>query len=128
MDTDGRPDEAALDRVTERVIGAAFAVHNALGYGFLEKVYENTLAHELWKRGLDVGQQVACPVYYDGVVVGDYFADLIVEGRVLVELKAIRSLDDVHVAQCLNSLSVTRLPLGLSLNLGRRVAVKRVRI
>jgi GxxExxY protein len=128
MDTDRRQGEEALDRLTETVIGAAFNVHNALGAGFLEKVYENALTHELRKRGLDVGQQVSCPVCYDGVVVGDYVADLVVEGRVLVELKAIRSLDDMHLAQCLNYLAATRLPLCLLLNFGRRVTVRRVRI
>ncbi|MFG0243678.1 MAG: GxxExxY protein [Phycisphaerales bacterium JB054] len=123
----GEDHEGGLNKLTEGVIGAAYAVHNALGFGFLEKVYENSLAHELRKRGFVVEQQVGCPVRYDGRVVGEYVSDLVVEGRVLVELKAIRELDDAHLAQCLNYLAATGLPLCLLINFGRRVTVKRIR-
>ena len=116
------------DEITEAIIGAAFDVSNTLGAGFLEKVYENALVHELRKRGWAVEQQHAIAVVYDGVVVGDYVADCVVEKRVLVELKALRSLDDIHSAQLLNYLKATDLRIGLLLNFGApRVEVKRFR-
>ena len=102
-------DERRLNDITERVIGCAYVVANTLGHGFLEKVYENALAHELRKAGLAVMQQSSIKIRYDGIVVGDYVADLLVEGAVLVELKAVRILDGVHVAQCLNYLKATGL-------------------
>lgn len=114
--------------ITEAVIGAAFAVSNTLGSGFLEKVYENALRHELRKGGWHVEQQQALKVVYDSVAVGEYVADLIVEGAVLVELKAVRALDDVHTAQVLNYLKATELKVGLLLNFGTpRVEVRRLR-
>lgn len=131
MDTDGHrlgEGDLALNAITERIIGCAYRVHNALGTGFLEKVYENALTHELRKSGLAVAQQVSCGVVYDGVIVGEYLADLVVEGRVLVELKAIRAIDDAHTAQCINYLAATGLPVCLLLNFGRKVEVKRLRL
>ena len=116
-----------LNQITERVIGCAYTVSNGLGAGFLEKVYENALAHELRKNGLDVIQQHPIQVLYDGVVVGDFVADLLVEHEVLVELKAVKAFDDVHLAQCLNYLKATGRSLCLLLNFGTpRVQVKRV--
>ena len=113
--------------MTEKVIGCAYTVSNVLGCGFLEKVYENALAHELRKAGLRVRQQHGITVNYDGVAVGDYAADLLVEDVLVVELKATKSLDDVHLAQCLNYLKATGLNLCLLLNFGRpRLEVKRV--
>lgn len=115
------------DEITEKIIGAAFAVSNTLGAGFLEKVYENALAYELRQMGLKVEQQKSIPVHYRGVLVGDYVADLLVEGCVLVELKAVRTLDESHLAQCLNYLKATGLRHGLILNFGTsKVQVKRV--
>ena len=114
--------------MTETIIGAAFNVHNSLGAGFLEKVYENALAHELRKQSVQVAQQYLCEVRYDEQVVGEYIADLVVEGSVLVELKAVNRLHDVHTAQCLNYLAATRLPVCLLLNFGNRVEVKRFRL
>ena len=114
------------DEITER-IGAAFAVSNSLGTGFLEKVYENALAYELRQMGLKVEQQKPIAVHYRGVVVGDYVADLLVEGCVLVDLKAVKGLDDSHLAQCLNYLKATGLRHALLLNFGTsKVQVKRV--
>ena len=118
-------DEERLNKITERVIGCAYKVGNTLGYGFLEKVYENAMVHELRKAGLSVQPQHPIPVYYDGVLVGDYVADLLVECEVLVELKSIRTFDDVHTAQCLNYLAATCLPLCLLINFGQRVNVRR---
>jgi GxxExxY protein len=124
MDTD----EDKLNQLTERVIGCAFNVSNGLGCGFLEKVYENALAHELRKAGLHVEQQYPITVHYDGVVVGEYFADLIVEGVVIIELKACRDLDEIHSAQCLNYLLATGLPVCLLLNFGNsKLQIKRLR-
>jgi GxxExxY protein len=116
-----------LNRITEQIIGCAFTVSNELGSGFLEKVYENALAHELRKIGLIVKQQHPVQVYYDGIVVGNYVADLLVEGCVLVELKAIKALGNVEMAQCLNYLKATDLRICLLLNFGRpRIEVKRI--
>ena len=120
-------DENDLNRLTEKVIGCAFTVGNTLGVGFLEKVYENGLAYELRKVGFKVEQQKPINVIYDGVVIGDYFADLLVENFLLIELKTVKSFDEIHSARCLNYLKATRLPLCLLINFGRpRVEVKRV--
>ena len=116
-----------LDQVTRTIIGSAYTVANALGNGFLEKVYENALAHELGKEGLTVEQQKAVRVLYDGVAVGEYVADLLVENAVIVELKAARSLDEIHLAQCMNYLKATGLRVCLLINFGApKVQVKRV--
>ena len=116
-----------INQVTARIIGSAFKVANGLGCGFLEKVYENALAHELRKTGFEVKQQQPVPVFYDGIVVGDFVADLIVNDCVIVELKAIRALEDIHSAQCLNYLAATKLPVCLLLNFTQRVQIKRFR-
>jgi GxxExxY protein len=116
-----------LNKISERIINAAYKVSNSLGAGFLEKVYENALAHQLIKDGMRIEQQKPIKVYYDNIVVGDYFADLIVEGSVIVELKAAKNIEDIHLAQCLNYLKATGLKLGLIINFGRpRVEIKRV--
>jgi len=107
------------DALTEKILGCAFRVSNELGPGFLEKVYENALAHELRKAGCTVDQQLPIEVRYDGVVVGTYAADLLVEGRILVELKACRALDDAHMAQGLNYLKATGQATCFLLNFGR---------
>ena len=115
------------DEITERIIGCAIAVSNALGVGFLEKVYENALAHELRKAGLRVKQQEPIKVHYDGVVVGDYAADLLVEGGVIVELKVAKAIDPIHQAQVLNYLKATEARVGLILNFGTpRLGIKRL--
>ena len=121
-----RFEKGAVDALTERIIGSAYKVHNTLGPGFLEKVYENALVHELSKVGLSVEQQQRYQVMYDGVCVGEYVADIVVDHAVLVELKVARTIDNGHIAQCLNSLAVTQLPIGLVLNFSRSVDVKRL--
>jgi len=119
-------DRTELNKLTEKIIGCAYKVSNALGCGFLEKVYENALTIELRKAGLKVEQQAAIKVLYDGVVVGQYFADLLVEGCVVVELKAAKDVDEVHEAQCLNYLKATGLTVALLINFGSpKVKVKR---
>ena len=94
--------EARINNLSKLVIGCALAVANTLGSGFVEKVYENALAYELRKRGLAVVQQGGVVVRCDGVIVGEYTTDLLVEDAVLVEFKAVKALDGVHLAQCLN--------------------------
>jgi GxxExxY protein len=120
-------DERRLNDITEKVIGCAYMVTNTLGHGFLEKVYENALAYELRKTGLVVEQQRSIKVRYDGIVVGDYMADLLIEGQVMVELKAVKFLDNIHVAQCLNYLKATGLKVCLLLNFGvPKVQIRRI--
>ena len=116
-----------LNELSERVIGCAYTVGNTLGCGFLEKVYENALVHELTKAGIRVEPQEPIPVLYDGVVVGEYFADLLVERMLIVEVKAVRYFDEVHKAQCLNYLKATGLTICLLVNFGNpKVEVKRI--
>jgi GxxExxY protein len=121
------PELLRLNAFTEKVIGCAYQVSNTLGVGFLEKVYENALLYELKKAGLRVEQQCPLKVYYDGIEVGEYFADLLVESSVLVELKASREIDEVFMAQCINYLKATGLSVCLLINFGTsRIGIKRV--
>jgi GxxExxY protein len=120
-------DEAELNRLTHAIIGCAYRVHNGLGCGFMEKVYENAMAHELRKLHFQVAQQQPIKVWYDGVMVGEYVADLVVQGIVLVELKAVSEINDVYAAQCINYLTATGLPICLLINFGKKVEVKRFR-
>jgi len=113
------------DNLTEKIIGCAYKVHNTLGPGFLEKVYENALRIELQKLGLSVKQQEPIEVVYDGQVVGEYYADLWVEDRVVIELKAIQMLAKQHEVQLVNYLTATSINSGLLLNFGPSVQVKR---
>jgi len=125
MNADEKRDE--LNGITERVIGCAYKVSNTLGSGFLEKVYENSMAHEVRKNGLRVEQQYPVQVAYDGIVVGEFVADLLVEGTVVVELKAVKELDDIHVAQCLNYLKATGLTVCILINFGKsRIDIRRI--
>lgn len=114
------------DALTERIIGCAYQVANTLGPGFLEKVYENALAHELRRAGLSVAQQQGIEVRYDDVLVGEFVADLVVEGQVILELKATREHSDFFAAQCLNYLKATGKPICLLINFGKaRIDVQR---
>ena len=125
MDADRKKND--MKELTEKVIQCAFTVSNTLGCGFLEKVYENALAHELRKAGLQIQQQHGITVYYDGVAVGEYTADLLVEGVLLLELKAVKALGDIHLAQCLNYLKATNLRLCLLMNFAKpKLEVRRV--
>jgi len=120
--------EEVLKELSGLIIGCAFNVSNALGAGFLEKVYENALAHELRKHHLKVEQQKPISVFYDGVVVGEFFADILVEETIILELKVARENNEISLAQCLNYLKATGLPLCLLLNFGSpRLEVKRLR-
>lgn len=111
--------------VTGRIIGPAYAVHNELGFGFGEKVYENSLAIELTRQGLKVRQQCPMVVRYKNAVVGEYQADLVVDENVVVELKAVQKLDAAHEVQLVNYLPATRIEVGLLINFGKRVEVRR---
>ena len=120
-------DAAERYALSERIIGCAFTVANTLGSGFLEKVYENALALELRMAGLAVEQQRGITVTYKGALVGEYFADLLVENSVLIELKTVRALDRAHRAQCINYLRATGKTLCLLINFGPpRIEIQRV--
>jgi GxxExxY protein len=113
------------EEITSEIIAAFYAVYNTLGYGFLEKVYENALIFELQKRGLNVKQQMPIQVYYEGQVVGEYFSDLLVQDRVILELKVADEMINAHQAQLLNYLKATNLEVGLVLNFGPKPEFKR---
>jgi GxxExxY protein len=120
-------DRERLDVLSRAVIGAAQRVSLALGVGFLEKVYENSLLFELQESGLVVAQQKPVHVRYGGKVVGDYVPDLLVSNEVLVEIKATPALDEIHRLQCINYLRATGLRVCLLINFGRpRLEVKRI--
>ena len=113
------------DELTRAIIGCAYKVHNALGPGFLEKVYENAMRIELEKLGLAVKQQQPVNVIYDGHFVGQYYADLWVNERIVIELKAVRAIAKEHEVKVGNYLTATKLDVGLLLNFGSSVEVKR---
>ncbi len=113
------------EQLPQAIIGSAFKVHNTLGVGFLEKVYENALCIELAKQGLHISQQLPITVYYKGEPVGEYFADILVENKVIVELKAVRELHKEHEVQLVNHLTATGINVGLLINFGPSVQVKR---
>ena len=116
-----------LDQITEKIIGCAYTVANSLGCGFLEKVYENALAHEIRKVGFEVKQQYSIKVSYDNVIVGEYVADLLVNDCVMVELKAVTQLNNIHTAQSINYLKATGLHVCLLINFGKpKIDVKRI--
>ena len=104
--------------ITKEILGAAFAVQKELGYGFLEKVYENSMVIELQERGLQVRQQMPIDVFYKDSMVGHYSADLFVADNVIVELKAERVYNSRHEAQLLHYLKATRVKVGMLLNFG----------
>lgn len=109
----------SINQLCDVVRETAYSIHVFHGHGHLEKVYENALVHRLRKAGLEVHQQRPIAVLdEDGTVVGEYFADLVVEGRVIVELKAVRALADEHTAQLLGYMKSTRIEHGLLLNFG----------
>ena len=111
--------------LTEQIINCAFEVHKILGIGFLEKVYENSMLEELKSRGLKAESQRGITVKYKDTVVGDYFADVVVEDIIIVELKALDKLNDIHELQIKNYLKATGIEVGLLINFGKSVEVKR---
>ena len=112
--------------VTETVIGCAYRVYNKMGFGFLESVYEKCLLIELHKAGMDAEAQKPITVYYDGEIVGEFVADIIVNDTVILELKSVRRVIKAHEVQLVNYLVATGKPIGLILNFGEsKVEVKR---
>jgi len=111
--------------LTKQIIGIFYEVYNILGYGFLERVYENALVIRLRKAGFTVAQQQPIKVYFDGVVVGEYFADLVVNGLIILEIKAVKELVEAHEAQLINYLKATPYEVGLLLNFGPKPQVVR---
>ncbi len=111
--------------LTYKIIGAAYEVYNALGSGFLEKVYENAMLIELESVGLKVQQQAPIKVTYNGKTIGEYFADLLVEEKVIVELKSVTELTSIHEVQLVNYLRATGMRVGLLINFGDKIKVKR---
>ena|SRR5215813_4138194 len=113
------------ETLTKQIIGVFYKVYNALGYGFLEKVYENAMAIELRKVGLSIECQKQIKVHYDGELIGDYYADIVVNNIVILELKAAESLHPAHEAQLLNYLKATEKEIGLLFNFGEKPQFRR---
>lgn len=113
------------EEITAKIIKSYFKVYNTLGYGFLEKVYENAMAIELRKNGLEIKCQYPITVLYESVAVGEYFADIIVNGKVVIELKAAKEISEEHECQLINYLKATNIELGLLLNFGKEAEYKR---
>jgi GxxExxY protein len=112
--------------LTERIIGCAMTVHRVLGPGFLESVYQNAFVHELQKAGMIVECRRPIQVHYDGLVVGEFLADILVDGLVLIEIKAVQALVAAHEVQLVNYLTATGIEIGLLFNFGStRLEVKR---
>ena len=116
-----------LNEITYEIRGAVFEVNRVLGSGFLEKIYENALLIEIRKRGLRAESQVPINVHYKNQIIGEYIADIVVEDKVIVELKAIESLEKIHEAQLLNYLKATGIQVGLLVNFRHQKAeIKRM--
>lgn len=111
--------------LSEKVIAAAYAVHKELGHGFLERVYKNALEIELRENGVKCNSEVPLNVSYHGQIVGDYFADLVVDDKIIVEVKAVSDLIPAHEVQLVSYLKATGLHVGLLINFGQSVKVKR---
>jgi len=116
-----------VNEVTEKIIGSAYTVSKNLGFGFLEKVYENAMILELKDKGLKVENQKSLKVFYRNQVIGDYYADLYVENSIIVELKSTKAIEESHKAQLLNYLKASNKRYGLLLNFGKdRLEIKRI--
>ena len=115
------------DDLTYKIIGCAMKVHNILGNGFQEVIYQRCLAIEMEKQGLDFVREQEIPIFYEGIEVGTRRVDFLVKGKVMVELKALIKLEDVHLAQGLNYLTAYNLDIGLLINFGAKsLEVKRL--
>jgi GxxExxY protein len=114
----GRNYKMNLEDVTYKIIGSAMKVHNTLGNGFQEVIYQRCLAIEMERAGLNFGREIEQTIYYDGIEVGTRRADFVVEGKVIVELKALINLEDVHLAQAKNYVVAYDFPVGLLINFG----------
>jgi GxxExxY protein len=123
--TDNSMNDFKHGELTERIIEAFYCVYKALGYGFLEKVYENALMLELHKRGISARSQSLIQVFYEGAIIGEYFADILVHDSIIVEIKAAKNLSPEHEAQLLNYLRAIDIEVGLLMNFGPKPEVKR---
>ena len=123
MNTDYK--DSKYKELTEKIIRIFYKVYNNLGYGFLEKVYENAMMLDFKKETIPAVSQYAIKVYYEDEIVGEYFADILVDGKVIVEIKAARNLALEHEAQLLNYLKATDKEVGLLLNFGPKPEIKR---
>ncbi len=113
------------EETTDQILSALYHVYNTLGYGFLEKVHENALSHELRRRGLQATTQQPIAVWYDDVTVGEYYADVVVNDVIILELKCVTSLTTAREAQLINYLKATGMKVGLLLNFGPKPQMKR---
>ena len=111
--------------LTEKIINIFYSVYNKLGYGFLEKIYENAMMIEFKKEGIDAVSQSAIKVFYEGKIIGEYYADILVDNKVIIEIKAAKRLVEENEAQLLNYLKATDIEVGLLLNFGTEPEVKR---
>jgi len=120
-------DKKYLDYITEKIIGCAFEVSNTLGAGFLEKVYQNAMVIELRDNDLQIVKEKPITIYYKNQIVGEYFPDIMVNNQIILEIKAVSALNEIHQAQLLNYLKATELYLGLLINFGTpRIQIKRM--
>lgn len=116
-----------LNSISEKIIGSAFKVSNTLGAGFLEKVYQNSLIIELLEIGLDAVKEKPITIYYNDTIVGEYYADILVNNLIIIETKAVTAINEIHQAQLLNYLKATKLHLGILINFGTpKVQIKRM--
>lgn len=111
--------------LTDKIIGTFYEVYNELGFGFLESVYEEAMIIALREKGLKVEQQIPIPVWFRGKKIGNFESDLIVNNLVIVELKAVKLIDETHIAQLLNYLRATEIEVGLVLNFGHKAEFRR---
>ena len=113
------------NKITEKIIAAAYTVHKQLGYGFMEKVYKNALLIELENLPFECKAEVPMQVFYQNRLVGEFFADIIVEDKVVVETKAVSKIDPMHEVQLVNYLKASNIEVGLLINFGKSVEIKR---
>ena len=123
MNTDSQ--EIKHKTYTEKIIKIFYKVYNKLGYGFLEKVYENAMMIEFEREGIPVASQFAIKVFYEDKIIGEYFTDILVDNKVIIEIKAARNLASENEAQLLNYLKATDIEVGLLLNFGPKPEIKR---
>lgn len=125
MNTENNSESLLHKNITEEIISTYYFVYNELGYGFLEKVYENAMLLELKSRGFKVESQKIIKVYFKYTIVGEYFADIVVNDKIILELKSCESLASEHEVQLFNYLKATEIEVGLLFNFGKRAAFKR---
>ncbi len=111
--------------LTDKIIGCAYDVYNQLGFGFMEKVYENAMMIKLPQKGLEVVQQAPINVYFEDKLVGEYFADILVNNKIILEFKAVSSLSKAHEVQLVNYLKATGIKVGLVINFGEKLKIVR---